>query len=264
MPNPGTSAISRRPAGQCGPRTVCCPAMIRGSAKSKLLALLILGATAGLGQNVETPEKPLTRRQVDDLVTAGVDSARITEMVDKRGVDFLPTEDFLGALRSKGAKEPLIIALKTSMPAALSKAELLRMLGKGEKSRLIENEVEQRGISFEPTEDDLDTIRIAGAQEGLLEALRKASRYTPPIATHTPSPPYTDEAHRAKLRGTLVLKLVVDAQGNVTDVIEISKPLGEGLDESAMKTVRSWKFKPATLNGTPVSVRIAVEFSFSM
>ena len=173
--------------------------MAARNVKSTLIGMLIFVATTvGFGQNIETSEKPLTKSQVNDLVAAGVDNTRITAEIDKRGIDFFPTEDFLGTLRSKGAKELLITALQVSMPDALAKTDLLRMLAKGEESRLIEEEVKQRGISFELTNDDLDTVRIAGAQEQLLEALRNAPRCKPPIPNE--ASPQTDEACRVRLR----------------------------------------------------------------
>jgi outer membrane biosynthesis protein TonB len=42
----------------------------------------------------------------------------------------------------------------------------------------------------------------------------------------------------------------------------VVQPLGLGLDESALCTVRGWKFKPATRDGKPVPVRLLMEVSF--
>jgi len=42
----------------------------------------------------------------------------------------------------------------------------------------------------------------------------------------------------------------------------VFKPLGLGLDESAVNTVRTWKFHPAIREGVPVAVRMLVETSF--
>ena len=52
-------------------------------------------------------------------------------------------------------------------------------------------------------------------------------------------------------------------KGNVTDA-RVAKPLGLGLDEKAQETVRTWRFKPAMRNGTPVPVRVIVEVSFRL
>jgi periplasmic protein TonB len=84
-----------------------------------------------------------------------------------------------------------------------------------------------------------------------------------PIPIYKPEPPYSEEARKAKYQGTVVLWIVVDAQGNVTDE-RVVKPLGLGLDEKAIETVKTWKFKPALRNGAPVPVRVMVEVSFRL
>jgi TonB family protein len=86
---------------------------------------------------------------------------------------------------------------------------------------------------------------------------------TAPIPIFKPDPPYSEEARKAKYQGTVVLMIVVDAQGNVTDV-RVAKPLGLGLDEKAVETVRTWKFKPGMRQGNPVPVRVMVEVSFRL
>lgn len=60
-----------------------------------------------------------------------------------------------------------------------------------------------------------------------------------------------------------MLWVVVGAQGDVEQET-VAKPLGLGLDETALRTVRNWKFKPATRSGTPVPVRVMVEVSFRL
>jgi TonB family protein len=84
-----------------------------------------------------------------------------------------------------------------------------------------------------------------------------------PIAIYRPDPPYSEEARKAKYQGTVVLYIIIDASGVVTNC-QVVKPLGLGLDEKAVDTVKTWKFKPAMKNGTPVAVRVMVEVSFRL
>jgi TonB family protein len=84
-----------------------------------------------------------------------------------------------------------------------------------------------------------------------------------PIPIYKPEPAYSEEARKAKYQGTVVLWITVDAAGGVTDC-RVVKPLGLGLDEKAVETVRTWKFKPALRSGTPVPVRVMVEVSFRL
>jgi TonB family protein len=93
--------------------------------------------------------------------------------------------------------------------------------------------------------------------------LKPGEQATAPFPTYKPEPAYSDKARAAKYSGTTTLWLVVDADGNVTDT-RVDKPLGLGLDEQALETVRTWKFKPATRGGVPVPVRVEVEINFKL
>jgi TonB family protein len=116
-----------------------------------------------------------------------------------------------------------------------------------------------------------DRILVAGGTEGFVQDSYLASwitpiprDVTPPVPTYRPEPPYTPQARHDKIEGTVVLWIVIDSRGNVTDVREVSKPLGNGLDEKAIEAVKTWKFKPATHNGVPVPVRVTVEITFRL
>jgi TonB family protein len=85
-----------------------------------------------------------------------------------------------------------------------------------------------------------------------------------PIPIYKPEPAYSEEARKAKYQGTVVLWIVVDAQGNVSPDIRVVKPLGLGLDEKAVEAVRTWKFKPGMRAGVPVPVKVMVEITFRL
>lgn len=84
---------------------------------------------------------------------------------------------------------------------------------------------------------------------------------TEPKAIFKPDPAYTPQARNDKVQGSVTLVVTVDARGNVTDVL-VKKSLRADLDESALKTLRTWKFQPATRKGKPVPVRVMVEVLF--
>jgi len=52
--------------------------------------------------------------------------------------------------------------------------------------------------------------------------------------------------------------------GRIVQQVEVVKPLGMGLDEAAIATVRTWKFEPGTLDGKPVAVKLSADVSFSL
>jgi protein TonB len=82
-----------------------------------------------------------------------------------------------------------------------------------------------------------------------------------PVALVRVEPHYTEAARRVRLEGTVVVEAIVDRSGRVTDA-RVLKPLGMGLDASAVEAVRQWRFRPATLHGRPVAVffRLTVTF----
>ena len=85
----------------------------------------------------------------------------------------------------------------------------------------------------------------------------------PPKPLATPDPSYEEVARQAKVQGTTVLNLIVNRQG-LPEHIEVVKPLGMGLDDSAIETVSGWRFKPAMMSGQPVAVLISVEVAFRL
>jgi TonB family protein len=99
-------------------------------------------------------------------------------------------------------------------------------------------------------------------------AMRACSAKNPPpcadIAprlTHYVDPKYTDQARKLKLRGTVLLYLVVGTDGRSHDV-RVVRSLGHGLDEEAVKAAQQWKFTPGANHGTPVPVELNAEATF--
>jgi TonB family protein len=83
-----------------------------------------------------------------------------------------------------------------------------------------------------------------------------------PVCVYCPDPKYSDEARRAKLEGSVVLRFVVKPDGSTTNV-SVVKSLGMGLDEKAIEAVQTWRFKPAIgPDGTPVAAFIGVSLNF--
>jgi protein TonB len=72
---------------------------------------------------------------------------------------------------------------------------------------------------------------------------------------------YTDEARRRGATGNVLLEIVVDRDGTVSEV-SVRRGLGAGLDERAIEAVRQWKFAPARRLGEPVDVIVEVVVEF--
>jgi TonB family protein len=89
-----------------------------------------------------------------------------------------------------------------------------------------------------------------------------------PVPISVPPPPYTPQARKDKVQGAIVAAVDVDASGNVAGIkltaVSLSKSVGEGLDESVINTVRTWKFKPAMKKGKPVPVKVHLQVNFRL
>ena len=83
-----------------------------------------------------------------------------------------------------------------------------------------------------------------------------------PVLIHSVTPEFSEEARRAHYGGICLLSVVVDMNG-LPQNPRVVRPLGMGLDDEALKTVRQFRFKPAMKDGkTPVPVMITVEVNF--
>jgi hypothetical protein len=63
--------------------------------------------------------------------------------------------------------------------------------------------------------------------------------------------------------GTVAVAIVIDENGIPQDA-QVVKSLGSGFDESAIQTVRTWRFKPAMRGNTPVKTKANVEVHFKV
>jgi protein TonB len=81
------------------------------------------------------------------------------------------------------------------------------------------------------------------------------------LVTHRVDPDYPAAARPAKLRGVVVLDVVVGRDGSVVDVHALNGP--EVLARAAMDALRWWRFEPYRIEGKPVAVEttVAVEFN---
>src|SRR5262249_44026294 len=86
---------------------------------------------------------------------------------------------------------------------------------------------------------------------------------TRPQILGRPTPGYTEEARRGQVEGAVRLSVVLDADGSVSE-IRVVRGLGYGLDERAIEAARQLRFVPAQKDGHKVSVRVFLEFKFTL
>ena len=143
--------------------------------KRSFLILIISFAVIAQPALPPQTQKPLSKEQVVALVKAGMDDTQLAKSVRERGIDFDPTDDEVEALRKAGAQEELIRALHAVKPQPLNKEQVLQLVAGGVPSQRAVELVKQRGVNFLADDSYLETLRLAGADDTLLGAVREAS-----------------------------------------------------------------------------------------
>ena len=86
---------------------------------------------------------------------------------------------------------------------------------------------------------------------------------TAPTLVSKTEPEYSEDARRARLQGTVLLRIEVNTRG-LAQNIAVRKSLGLGLDDRAIDAVKKWKFNPGKVNGKPAVVVAYVEVNFRL
>lgn len=76
-------------------------------------------------------------------------------------------------------------------------------------------------------------------------------------------PTYPEQARKERIEGRVVVRAVIDREGNVatTEVVEAER---EDLGAAAAEAIRTWTFEPATLEGEPVPVYYHLTVNFRL
>ena len=89
---------------------------------------------------------------------------------------------------------------------------------------------------------------------------QKPTGFSPFTWTYRPTPIVTPEAQANKVSGTVLLRATFNSSGVITD-IEVVNPVPY-MTDSAIEALRRSKFRPATVNGRPVTlVRVPVRIN---
>lgn len=87
---------------------------------------------------------------------------------------------------------------------------------------------------------------------------------TPPQAIFTPEPDYSADARRGKFKGVVVVSGYVGTDGRFHDA-KVARSIGDAaLDAKVLNSVKTWKFRPCTKNGTPVNCTMNMEVAINL
>jgi len=84
-----------------------------------------------------------------------------------------------------------------------------------------------------------------------------------PSCYYMPNPPYSEEARREHVSGTILVEAIVWTDGHLKN-LRIIRGLPGGLNENALKTLATWGCRPARYDGKPVSMLTVFEVNFKL
>jgi TonB family protein len=232
-----------------------------------LLVLSILQATA--------TSPPQSEKSGPADVSAGAERLPIQFL--KR--TFETTPGYTEQARLAGVEGTVIVYAEITKDGRPENLRILRSLGFGLDAEAIravqqwwfepdpENESPGRVAMYVPVRFRLDRqmygARLTGAAvENDIFQIAEGGITVPRIISRV-EPSYTEEARTAKVEGTVVLLAEISRAGSVESVVALHK-LGKGMDESAVRAIKQWKFSPALKDGRPVAVMITIEMNFSL
>src|ERR1019366_3256465 len=85
-----------------------------------------------------------------------------------------------------------------------------------------------------------------------------------PQAVKQVRPDYSDAAKNAGRQGTVVVDCVEQPDGTVGETQVTRSSLDPTLDKAAVAAAKQYRFNPVMKNGKPVSVKVPIEFTFTL
>jgi len=109
--------------------------------------------------------------------------------------------------------------------------------------------------------DDVESISFVSAKPNADPSILPMTADLRPTILYREKAKYTEEARNNGVQGTVILSIVFNVNGKITD-IKVVRGLPHGLNENAIEATKKIRFKPAVKDGKPVSVRGQLEFTF--
>ncbi|MDF3058726.1 MAG: biopolymer transporter TonB [Rariglobus sp.] len=102
-----------------------------------------------------------------------------------------------------------------------------------------------------------------GNGSGLGNIFDLASLDQQPVARFQARPVYPIDMRRAGISGEVMVRFVVDADGNVRDAVAVRSSQRD-FEQEAVNAVLKWKFRPGKKGGIAVNTRIQIPIKFNL
>jgi protein TonB len=161
---------------------------------------------------------------------------------------------------------------KETKAIAQPQAEEVRNLNKPEVAE-IKDRKDEVIINEKPTAPSPQKAEIQAAAKTEITSLGKGEIKTitetvfgnsgAPSFIHREMPAYPFLARRFGKEGTVVLRLLIDKNGNLQN-IEVIEPSGFGFTEAAVEAIKKSRFAPAHRNGETIVSRALLSIHFNL
>jgi TonB family protein len=111
-------------------------------------------------------------------------------------------------------------------------------------------------------QDTKDVVTDIGMARRLPERIRVSNGISRGMVLRKVNPSYPEEARKARIQGTVVLRAKISKDGKIADLQATSGP--EALIPAAMQAVRQWQYKPFLIMGWPVEVDTEILVNFAL
>jgi TonB family protein len=131
--------------------------------------------------------------------------------------------------------------------------------GSVEEFAFPDSDVESDLSPIEPFSKTLSTLDSSSFP---LVSSARADGISSPSCLQCPNPNYTDPARAAKFNGTVIMAVTVSPEGHTIET-RVARGAPYGVNETAIRAVRDWQFKPAMREGAPVTM-VMIEATFRL
>jgi periplasmic protein TonB len=83
----------------------------------------------------------------------------------------------------------------------------------------------------------------------------------PPVPVRTVPPEYPFELRRSGQSGVVTVRCTINERGEVVETVVV-KSSDPAFEKPAVSALQRWKFKPATLDGKPVTTKALIPLHF--
>jgi TonB family protein len=237
---------------------------------------------------------------IEDQVTVGGQAQVRNEMINQLNQRILNLRSEIAALPEQlNPNHPTVKRAQASLAALEKRSELQKEGVNPQASRAVRDltasnnvfktEMQNLNLQMDEKVKQMQELnRIVAASQSMIESSPQLEqRYEellraqalarqqveelsrPPGAASGPSlisrhaPEYTPAAKQAGIQGTVELSVTIGTDGVARD-IQVIRPLDTGLDRKAIECVKTWRFRPASRNGQPVTAFATVEVKFRL